>query len=199
MWLYHVAINEIQVARARTAPVRLAREAEDVRISPPNDIERRSGDERRRSPFRAIWFGHQAGRRRNPRRDREQHPVAVDWHRPHWLGVVIVILLLSIADALFTLTLLQHGATEANPFMAPLVTGSGHGFAFWKVGLTTAGVWVLVLLSRYRLFGRVRVGALLYVVLALYVALVTYEWVLLHRIGAQLAQVHFLSGHLPLN
>ncbi len=51
-----------------------------------------------------------------------------------------LILLLSIADALFTLTLLQHGASEANPLMAPLVTGSGHGFAFWKVGLTTTGV-----------------------------------------------------------
>jgi hypothetical protein len=186
-----MAITEIQVTRARAAPVRLVGETEDVRIAPPNDIERRSGDERRRSPFRAIWFGHQAGRRRNPRRDREQHPVAVDWHGSHWLGVVIVILLLSMADALLTLTLLEHGASEANPFMAPLVTGSGHWFAFWKVGLTTAGVVVLVLLSRYRLFGLVRVGALLYVVLALYVALVTYEWSLLHRIGASLAQVRF--------
>jgi Domain of unknown function (DUF5658) len=125
--------------------------------------------------------------------------VAVDWHGPHWLGVVIVILLLSMADALLTLTLLEHGAREANPFMAPLVTGSGHWFAFWKVGLTTVGVLVLVLLSRYRLFGRVRVGALLYVVLALYVTLVSYEWALLHRIGAQVTQVHFLSRPHPLN
>jgi len=125
--------------------------------------------------------------------------VAVDWHRSHWLGVVITILLLSVADALLTLTLLNHGANEANPIMAPLVTGSGHWFAFWKVGLTTAGVVVLVLLSRYRLFGRIRVGALLYVVLALYVALITYEWSLLHRIGAQVTQVRFLSGALPLN
>jgi hypothetical protein len=117
--------------------------------------------------------------------------VAVDWHGPHWLGVVIVILLLSLADALLTLTLLEHGAREANPLLEPLVTGGGRGFAFWKTGLTTAGVVVLVLLSRYRLFGRVRVGTLLYVVLALYVALVAYEWSLLHRIGAHMAQVRF--------
>jgi hypothetical protein len=117
--------------------------------------------------------------------------VAVDWHRSHWLGVVILILLLSMADALFTLTLLEHGAREANPFMAPLVSGSGQWFAFWKVGLTTAGMVVLVLLSRYRLVGWVRVGALLYVVLALYVGLIAYEWSLLHRIGASLAQVRF--------
>jgi hypothetical protein len=52
-------------------------------------------------------------------------------------------------------------------------------------------VVVLVRLSRHRLVGRIRVGALLYVVLALYAALVTYEWALLHRIGAQFAQVHF--------
>jgi Domain of unknown function (DUF5658) len=125
--------------------------------------------------------------------------VAVDWHRSHWLGVVITILLLSVADALLTLTLLNQGAREANPLMAPLVTGSGHWFAFWKVSLTTAGVVVLVLLSRYRLFGRIRVGALLYVVLALYVALITYEWSLLHRIEAQVTQVRSLSGALPLN
>jgi Domain of unknown function (DUF5658) len=117
--------------------------------------------------------------------------VAVDWHGPHWLGVVIVILLLSLADALLTLTLLEHGAREANPLLEPLVTGGGRGFAFWKTGLTTAGVVVLVLLSRYRLFGRVRVGTLLYVVLALYVALVAYEWSLLHRIGVHMAQVRF--------
>jgi Domain of unknown function (DUF5658) len=179
-----LAVSEIQVTRAMTAPVRLVQETEDAPIAPPNDIERRSGEERRRSPFRAIWFGHQSGRRRNPRRDREQHPVAVDWHRSHLLGVVILILLLSMTDALFTLTLLGQGANEANPLMEPLVTGSGRWFAFWKVGLTTAGVVMLVLLSRYRLFGWVRVGALLYVVLALYVTLVAYEWSLLHRIGA---------------
>jgi hypothetical protein len=147
--------------------------------------------ERRRSPFRAIWFGHQNGRRRDPRRDDEQHPVAVDWHRPHWLGVVVVILLLSLTDAIFTLRLMAHGAEEANPFMKPLVAGSGHWFAFWKVGLTTIGVTVLVVLSRHRLVGRVRVGVLLYAVLALYVALIAYEWSLLHRIGAHLAQVRF--------
>ena len=69
--------------------------------------------------------------------------------------------------------------------MKPLVAGSGHWFAFWKVGLTTAGVLVLVQLSRHRLFGWFRVGILLYIVLALYAGLVAYEWSLLHRIGAQ--------------
>jgi hypothetical protein len=111
----------------------------------------------------------------------------------------MLILLLSLTDAILTLTLLRHGAEEVNPFMEPLVYGNGHWFAFWKVGLTTAGVLVLVLLSQHRLMGRVRVGALLYVVLGLYAALVTYEWSLLHRIGAQLAQVRFLSVSLPLN
>lgn len=173
--------------------------SEDARIAPPNNIEKRSGDERRGSPFRAIWFGHKAGRRRHPRRDSERHPVAVDWHHAHWLGIVLLILLLSFTDAIFTLSLLKHGAQEANPFMEPLVTGNGRWFAFWKVGLTTAGVLVLVLLSRHRLVGRVRVGALLYVVLALYALLVAYEWSLMHRIGAQVVQVRFLSDVLPLN
>jgi hypothetical protein len=117
--------------------------------------------------------------------------VGVDWHDPHWLGIGLLILVLSFTDAIFTVALLNHGAEEANPFMRPLVAGSGHAFAFWKVGLTTTGVLVLVLLSRHRLFGWFRVGILLYVVLALYAALIAYEWWLLHRIGAQVAQVRF--------
>ena len=123
--------------------------------------------------------------------------MAVDWHDPHWLGIVLLILLLSLTDAIFTLALLKHGAEEANPFMRPLVAGSGHWFAYWKVGLTTAGVLVLVLLSRHRLFGRIRVGILLYVVLALYVALIGYEWWLLHRIGATVAK--FVSNPVPFH
>jgi hypothetical protein len=87
--------------------------------------------------------------------------------------------LLSFVDALFTLTLLNRGATEANPVMAPLVLGDGRSFAYWKLGLTIAGVVVLVVLARARLFRVVPAGLLLYLALACYVVLVIYEWRLL--------------------
>jgi hypothetical protein len=143
--------------------------------------ERRARIERRRSLLRALWRGNFARRRVAPRRGTERHAVVTDWFHPQWLALVIGILLLSVSDALLTLTLIQHGATEINPFMAPLVDGSGHSFAYWKVGLTAMGVMTLTLLARLRFWGRT-VGTVLYVVLAGYIVLVGYELFLLRNI-----------------
>jgi len=71
--------------------------------------------------------------------------------------VGVGILLLCAADAILTLTLISHGAVELNPLMAPLVKGSGHSFAYWKMGLIAMGVVVLTLLARVR-FGARRSG-----------------------------------------
>lgn len=131
--------------------------------------------------FRALWHGNFARRRIAPRRSAERHAAVTDWHHPQWLAIGIMVLLLSVADALLTLTLISHGAIEINPFMAPLVQGSGHGFAFWKMGLTTMGVVVLTVLARLRIRGRA-VGGVLYAVLAGYIVLISYELFLLRNI-----------------
>lgn len=107
--------------------------------------------------------------------------VVTDWFHPQWLAVGMLILLLCSADALLTLTLVSHGALEINPMMAPLVNGSGHAFAAWKLGLTALGVVFLTVLARLQVFGRT-VGAILYVILGLYVVLVGYELFLLRNI-----------------
>src|SRR5690606_17280324 len=120
-----------------------------------------------------------------------------DWHDAHWLGAALVVLLLSIADAFMTLTLLRHGAQEANPLMAPLLLGGGPAFAYWKVGLTAFGVVVLTALARLRLFGVVPVGGILYVVAAGYVALLVYELRLLDHYGTDLVS-YWLSVPLQL-
>jgi hypothetical protein len=106
-----------------------------------------------------------------------------DWFEPQWLATAIVILLLSTTDALLTLELISRGATEINPLMEPLVHGSGHGFAFWKLGLTAFGVIVLTLLARMRLLGRFAVGWILYLVLCGYLVLVGYELWLLRQVS----------------
>lgn len=124
-------------------------------------------------------MGNALRRRRGGRRDGDAHPAGIDWHSAHWLGAAVLIVVLCIVDALMTLALMSHGAHEVNPFMAPLVTGSGHGFAYWKMGLTIAGVVVLVVLARSRLFGVIPAGILLYLILGMYIVLVLYEWHLL--------------------
>ncbi len=140
--------------------------------------ERRIRTERRRSVFRALWRGNFERRRVAPRRGDEQHAVVTDWFHPQWLAVGISVLLLSLADAILTLTLISHGASEANPLMDPLVHGTGHSFAYWKIGLTAMGVVILILLARLRIRGRA-VGNALYGILLGYVVLVTYELFLL--------------------
>lgn len=95
-----------------------------------------------------------------------------------------MIVLLSCADAILTLVLMQHGATEVNPVMAPLVTGSGRSFAFWKFALTASGVIVLTILIRTRAFGIFPAGAILYTAATGYIVLVGYELWLLDRIGS---------------
>ena len=143
--------------------------------------ERRLQIERRRSVFRALWHGNFARRRHAPRRSGERHAVVTDWFQSHWLAVAILILLLCGADALLTLTLISNGAVEINPFMDPLVRGSGHAFAGWKLALTSMGVVVLTLLGRLKMFGR-PVGTVLFIVLGLYAVLVGYELFLLRNI-----------------
>jgi hypothetical protein len=131
--------------------------------------------------LRALLIGGVKQRRRKPRRENERHLAAIDWHHPQWLAVGLLILLLSVGDALLTITLLSLGATEANPVMEPLVHGTAGEFALWKMALTSGGVVLLILLARMRAFGRIPVAAILYAVLAGYVVLIGYElWLLEH-------------------
>ena len=91
----------------------------------------------------------------------------------------MLIVLFSCVDAFLTLTLIDHGAYEVNPFMAPLVDGSGLAFALVKIGLTAGGVVLLTMLARMKAFGRVPVSLLLYTVLLGYGVLLIYEFRLL--------------------
>ena len=137
--------------------------------------ERRQTDRRKRV-LRSLIYGSFHPRRRGARRAGENTLTSVDWHHPQWLAIATLILVLSCCDAFLTLTLMAHGAYEMNPFMAPLVKGSAVVFAFVKIGLTAVGVVLLTLLARGRTFGRVRVGVILYSVLALYGTLILYEF-----------------------
>jgi len=156
-------------------------------------INEKRGSERRLRTLYALWKGNSLRRRR----DGDAHPAGVDWHDAHWLAVAIGVVLLSFVDALFTLSLLRHGAEEANPAMAPLVLGTGRSFAIWKLGLTITGVVTLVVLARARLFGVLSAGLLLYLVLAGYVVLVIYEWRLLLRIGSLVSYWSAVPLHYP--
>jgi hypothetical protein len=142
-------------------------------------VERRSGSDRRQLTLRSFLRGGLTPRRRNGRRAGEHH-LPIDWHEPYLLFLSLTILLLSVADAFLTLTLIMGGATEANPLLAFVLREHPELFAVIKMGLTGAGVLVLVAAARSRVFRVLRVGTVLQGLFVCYVALIAYEWWLLH-------------------
>jgi hypothetical protein len=143
--------------------------------------ERRRNNDRRRRTLHSLFYGSFNPRRRAARRSDAFSLRDLDWHPPHWLAVAMLITLFSCVDAALTLTLLEHGAYEVNPFMAPIVDGSPLLFTLIKVGLTAGGVVLLTLAARMKAFGRIPVGFLLYGILLTYGCLVVYELKLLEE------------------
>ncbi|MGD2168537.1 MAG: DUF5658 family protein [Gammaproteobacteria bacterium] len=142
--------------------------------------ERRAGEERRRLTLGTFLVGSLHVRRRADRRaDDDYH---VDWHEPDLLFLAVTTLLLSVIDAFFTLTLLRHGATEANPVLEFILNQHPQLFAVIKMTLTGGGVLVLVAAARAHLFRVVRVKTILQWVLLGYVILFGYEMWLLRDI-----------------
>ncbi len=141
-------------------------------------VERRRSVDRRRVTLASFLQGGLTPRRRAGRRADEQH-LPVDWHEPYLLFLALTILLLSVADAFLTLTLIMGGAQEANPLLAFILRDHPELFAVLKMGLTGSGVLVLVAVARSRLFRIMRVGIVLQGIFVAYVALIAYEWWLL--------------------
>lgn len=146
----------------------------------PARHDRRRSADRRTHTLRALVAGNFNPRRYGPRRARDASLASTDRYDARWLAIAVAILLLSAVDALLTLTLLRHGALEANPVMAAFLHRFPDAFVDVKIGMTAGGVVLLVMLAKVRAFGgRLPVGYLLYAVLVAYVALIGYEvWIL---------------------
>ena len=140
--------------------------------------ERRLDYDRRRLTWLTFAQGCLTPRRRRARRA-DEHDMLIDWHEPHLLFLALSILLLSIADAFLTLTLLTHGAEEVNPVLYYVLHEYPAAFALIKLLLTAVGVIVLVAMARATVFRRIRVTSIIHGFLAGYVTLIGYEcWML---------------------
>jgi hypothetical protein len=137
--------------------------------------DRRGVANRRSRPIRAFLYGNFRPRRRAHRRGADDHRFVFDWHEPRVLYLAMSILLLSCADALFTLNLLTVGAEEANFLMNSLLDQSVDQFLMGKISLTAISLVFLVVAARRHFMGWFRVERLLHVVCAGYVGLIAYE------------------------
>ena len=97
-----------------------------------------AGGDRRRLTLRSFLRGGVTPRRRDGRRAGEQH-LPIDWHEPYLLFLSLMILLLSVADAFLTITLIMGGAQEANPLLAFILRDHPELFAAIKMALTGDG------------------------------------------------------------
>jgi hypothetical protein len=143
--------------------------------TPPELRERRSyREERRAMTLKTFLRGGFLPRRRNGRRVTDGD-LPFDFHEPYLLILAVVMLGLSVADALLTVKLMSDGAEETNPLLAFVLNEHPRLFAVVKMALTGAGVVLLVALSRTRVFRVVRAGVFLPLLALAYLGLVVYE------------------------
>lgn len=142
------------------------------------DERRVARDRRRHSPW-SLMYGGLRPRRRAGRRPGDEQRVLLDWHEPGVLYLALAILLMSCADALFTLNLLAVGGEELNGLMRFLLEQGTRWFLWVKIGSTALSIVVLVAAARWHVLGGVPVLRLIQGMFAVYVVLLGWELYLL--------------------
>jgi hypothetical protein len=148
------------------------------------DERRNWSDRRRRILWSAIYGSFNPRRRGPPRRLDDSRFHSLDWYGAHLFAVALGILILNVADAFLTVTLLSSGSViEMNPILATLVTKNVAMFAAIKMAMTGISVILMVFLARYRFLRVMRVEVVLYGVLLTYLILIGYEVGMLQRVA----------------
>ena len=115
------------------------------------------------------------------RRVADADVVFMDWHHPWLFFLSVGTMLLSCTDAILTLTLIDLGFYEANPFMASVMAQGTTAFAATKMALTGFGILTLVFLAKAHFLDRFRTHLFLTLFFVAYACLVCYEAVNLLR------------------
>ena len=144
-------------------------------------VERRSGQERRKQPrslLKSIFF---RGSRLSTRRAEDRKKIIVfDRYHPSLFVKIIIVLSLSLLDALLTLILLSRGAIELNPVMDYYLSYGPEEFIIVKYALTVLSLLLIVLLNDvFKTRYGVGTGGLLYLCTALFGSVVIWQFSLL--------------------
>lgn len=143
---------------------------------------RRSGIDRRKQNGFNIHLLAGNGARRIIRRQEDQGRFFfVDQYSPMLFVTIVGIVFLSVIDALLTLFLLNHGASEVNPLMAYLLNIGPYAFFIPKYAMTIFATFSLfifraVVVQKFN----VSTHALLYLLAWIYVAVVGWELYLVY-------------------
>jgi len=148
--------------------------------------ERRSGKDRRNTTRPVIQSLYRGGKREVVRRREERNTIFLaDRYSPTLFGAIVLILVFSSLDALFTLFLISHDATELNPIMAYYINVGPYTFFIVKYLLTSSAVVILLLCQNAFLRTlRVHAHSLFYVIIVAFMSVVVWELYLIFHVIA---------------
>jgi len=149
-----------------------------------NFKERRSGADRRKMPRLKLRSWYRGGTREIIRRHEERNTLFLaDRYSQSVFGAILLILFFSVLDALLTLYLIGHDATELNPIMAYYINVGPYAFLFVKYLLTSVSVVILLLCQNAFLRTmRIYAHSLFYVIVAAFMSVVVWELFLIFHV-----------------
>lgn len=141
--------------------------------------ERRAGAERRAYSLNTLKSCVVAPRRMHGRRTDDRRYAMLDRFDSGVVFLAVLLMILSVMDAVFTLTLISRGGSEVNPFMNALLQHSVWAFTGFKMLLTGIPAIVLAATGNLLLFGKYRARSILAALVGIYLGLMAYHFALL--------------------
>lgn len=145
-------------------------------------VNRRENEERRSYSLRTLSACLVSPRRFNGRRSADRRFPVMDKFESGVGFLAIGLMILSIMDSVFTLTLIANGGTEVNPFMNWLLQINVVAFVGVKMLFTGLAAVLLVAVNNVLVFKKFRARTLLGAAVGLYCGLIVYELGLLSLI-----------------
>jgi hypothetical protein len=115
----------------------------------------------------------------DPRRSPDRKYPIIDRLDNGAVALAVALMILSVMDSIFTLTIISHGGSEVNPFMNALLEKSVTAFTVMKMLLTAIPALILVATANIMFLNRWRARSLLATMVGLYAGLICYELLLL--------------------
>ena len=149
-------------------------------------IEKRAGKDRRKTGTPRLRFFLRGGRRETNRRQADKNKVfCFDRYSQSLFGAIVLILFLSVADALLTLLLTGHGAIEINPVMAYYLNIGPYTFLTVKYLLTCLAVVILLLCQNIFLRTlKIHTRSFFYVIIAAFISVILWQFYLIYKVTA---------------
>lgn len=142
-------------------------------------VERRQMSDRRAYSLGTLWQCITSPRRMRGRRSTDRRYAVLDRFDSGMVTLAILLMVLSVMDSVFTLTLISRGGSEVNPVMNALLQYSVWSFMAVKMLLTAVPAIILVATGNLLLFKRWRARSILAALVGLYLGLICYELALL--------------------